>query len=135
VRYVEASLDLWSTGRKAVFAIVDADDPDRLLGVISLTIAGRCGNAAYWVVPAARGRGVARRALTLLTDWAFSSVLLGILLLEIHETNTASVHVALAAGFHRSGHIDVPSPGGPGGALLYSRLVTDPAPGDRPAAP
>jgi RimJ/RimL family protein N-acetyltransferase len=122
--YVTRSRAFWPTGRKAVFAIVDAADTGRLLGVIILTVAGRCGNAAYWVVPAARGAGVARRALELLTEWAFQELVLAVILLEIHETNTASMEVARACGYHRAGRID--STVGPGGhALLYSRLVSD----------
>lgn len=131
--YVNRSLRLWPTGRKAVFAIADPDDPSRLLGVISLSVAGRCGNAAYWVVPGARTRGVARRALRLLTDWSFSRRDLGIVLLEIHESNAASLDVAAANAFHRAGRLDaVAENGDHHGALLFARLVSDPAPDDWP---
>lgn len=126
--YVARSLALWPSGRKAVFAIVDPVDTSRLLGVISLSIAGRCGNGAYWVSPGARGQGVARHALTLLTEWAFITLGLAVMLLEIHETNTASMHVAGAAGYHPSGRIDVETDTGPHAALLYVRLVSDPPP-------
>jgi RimJ/RimL family protein N-acetyltransferase len=121
--YVARSLDLTAKGRKAVFALAAPDDDDRLLGVISLTVAGRCGNAAYWVVPAARGAGIARRGLELLTEWAFRELVLAVILLEIHETNTASAAVAAACGYHRAGRID--SHVGEGHALLFSRLVSD----------
>jgi RimJ/RimL family protein N-acetyltransferase len=131
--YVATSHRFMATGRKQVLSIVEADDHARLLGVISLTIAGRCGNAAYWVVPEARGRGTARRALRLLADWAFTQLDLAVMLLEIHDTNEASAAVAVAAGFHRSGAVEVPSfdPSGHGegevrSALLYSRLASDP---------
>jgi RimJ/RimL family protein N-acetyltransferase len=125
--YVARARDLTAKGRKAVFAIVSepsSDEPERFLGVISITLAGRCGNAAYWVAPDARGGGVARRALRLLTEWAFRELVLAVILLEIHETNTASMEVAVASGYHRSGRIDT-AVGPDGHALLYSRLVTD----------
>jgi RimJ/RimL family protein N-acetyltransferase len=125
--YVARSQDLTAKGRKAVFSIVAVDDPRRFLGLISLTVAGRCGNAAYWVAPSARGAGVARRALELLTEWAFRDLLLAVILLEIHETNTASMEVARACGYHRAGRID--SHVGEGHALLFSRLVSDCGPG------
>jgi RimJ/RimL family protein N-acetyltransferase len=135
VEYVETARRSMAAGRKQVMAVVDPADHARLFGVISLTIAGRCGNAAYWVTPEARGRGAARRALRLLADWAFGAPLhLAVILLEIHETNTASVAVAEAAGFHRSGSVEVPADGladGPGGtrtAELYSRLASDVVP-------
>lgn len=134
--YVATAQRLTVAGRKQVMAVVEPSDPARLLGVISLTIAGRCGNAAYWICPDARGRGAARRALTLLAGWAFGSPLdLAVILLEIHDTNSASATVATAAGFHRSGSVEVPAHGlaedGPGGtrtADLYSRLASDPQP-------
>lgn len=126
--YIARSTALWPTGRKAVFSVVDPADPSRLLGVISLSIAGRCGNGAYWVNPTARGRGVARHALGLLTEWAFTELDLAVVLLEIHETNTASADVASAVGYHPTGRIDVNTDDGPKSALLYARLVSDPNP-------
>jgi RimJ/RimL family protein N-acetyltransferase len=126
--YIARSQDLTAKGRKAVFAVVAPEDDDRLLGVVSLTVAGRCGNAAYWVAAPARGGGVARRALELLTEWAFRELVLAVILLEIHETNAASMAVAEACGYHRAGRID--SHVGEGHALLFSRLVSDLGPGD-----
>lgn len=127
--YVDLARRLWATGRKAVFSMVDPDDHDHLLGVISITIAGRCGNAAYWVSPGARGRGVARRGLRLLSDWAFTALDLAVVLLEIHDTNLASAAVAEAAGYRHSGRVDVDTETGPRFALLYVRLASDPVPG------
>ncbi|MEO6629679.1 MAG: GNAT family N-acetyltransferase [Aquihabitans sp.] len=132
--YIARSVALWPTGRKAVFSIVEPTDHDRLLGVISLSIAGRCGNGAYWVNPEARGRGIARHALGLLTEWAFTVLDMAVVLLEIHETNTASAAVANAVGYHESGRIDVNTDTGPKSALLYVRLVTDPPHGPESSA-
>jgi RimJ/RimL family protein N-acetyltransferase len=123
--YVALARSLWPTGRKAVFSVVDPADHQHLLGVISLTVAGRCGNAAYWLAPEARGRGAGRRALALLADWAFGSLDLAVLLLEIHETNAASAAVATAAGFHRSGQVEVPTETGDRRADLWVRLASD----------
>lgn len=128
--YVALARSLWPTGRKAVFSVVDPTDHQCLLGVISLTVAGRCGNAAYWLAPEARGRGAGRRALTLLADWAFGSLDLAVMLLEIHESNAASAAVAAAAGFRRSGQVEVPTDSGDRRAELWVRLASD-----RPAQP
>jgi len=56
----------------------------------------------YWVVPAARGRGVARRAVRLATRW---SLLQGVARVEawVEPDNERSQHVLRAAGFHREG--------------------------------
>ena len=130
--YVALSLDFWPTGRKYVFTVVEPDRPALLLGVVSLTVAGRCGNAAYWLAPGARGRHVARRALRLLADWAFTHLDLAVLLLEIHDTNEASKRVAVHAGFHHSGGVEVATDSGPRSALLYVRLASDLPPLPRP---
>ena len=128
--YVAASRRSWAEGRKAVFAIADPADPARVWGVISMSVAGSCGNCGYWTVPAMRGRGVARRALALLCEWAFSVRGLAIVLAEINPENESSAEVARAAGFHRSHEIPVDrsSPTGETERVLYLRLVSDPPP-------
>jgi RimJ/RimL family protein N-acetyltransferase len=57
----------------------------------------------YVVAPKARGRGVARRALELLTEWALSE--LGALRIELRISvdNPASSRVAERAGYVREG--------------------------------
>jgi RimJ/RimL family protein N-acetyltransferase len=128
VAYVQRSMAHWATdGRKAPFAITPPGEPDRLLGVISITFAGSSGNAGYWIVPGERHHGIAHRALALLADWAFAERDVGIVLLEIHASNEASEHVATAAGFHQVGKVEVGSGPTRREALLWARLVTDPA--------
>jgi RimJ/RimL family protein N-acetyltransferase len=125
--YVARSVEHWVTGRKAPFTITPPGDPDHLLGVISITFAGSTGNAGYWVAPDARGRGVARRALDLVVDWAFAEREVGIVLLEIHGSNDASKEVALAVGFHHVGKVEVGKGPRRREAELWARMVTDPA--------
>jgi RimJ/RimL family protein N-acetyltransferase len=59
------------------------------------------GNAgcAYWVLPAARGAGVAPRALAALTGWAFDQAGFHRLYLDHSTRNNASCRVATKAGF------------------------------------
>lgn len=127
--YVARTKRQWASGEKPAFAIVDPAEPDGLLGVISLSIADRMGNCGYWVAPHARGRGIAGRALRLVTDWAFSTLELSVILLEINEQNPASMAVARSAGYHEAGRLDVNTETGVRGNLIFSRLVTDRAPG------
>ncbi len=89
----------WSEETAAGWAIAR---PAQLLGQISLReIHGEDGLArlSYWVVPAARGRGVATRALATLTRWAFED--LGLHRIELmHSTqNPVSCRVAAAVGY------------------------------------
>jgi RimJ/RimL family protein N-acetyltransferase len=55
------------------------------------------------VAPEARGRGVARRALELLTDWTFSELGVERIELRIAADNPASSRVAERAGYVREG--------------------------------
>ncbi len=128
--YVAASRRAWADGRKAAFAIVDPADPAHVWGMISMSIAGPCGNCGYWTVPAVRGWGLARRALLLVCEWGFTERGLAIVLAEINPENDSSAQVARAAGFHRSHEIpvDPASPTGETERVLYLRLVSDPPP-------
>ncbi|KIZ19552.1 GNAT family N-acetyltransferase [Streptomyces natalensis] len=65
---------------------------------------------AYWVLPHARGKGVAPRALTTLADWALDEVGFHRLELVHSDRNEASCRVATKAGFagegvRRSAHL------------------------------
>ena len=89
--------------------------------------------AAYWVSPSARGRGVATRALRLLSRWAFDEAGVERLWLEIEPGNDASHRVALKAGFLREGvfraHCRDRRTGVRHDCVIYSLLPGDPASG------
>ena len=85
------------------FAIVDAATGE-LLG--SITRHGPFGHRAtfgYWLVPQARGRGAATRALRLITDWTIATTEVIRLDLFTDVENDASGRVADRAGFAREG--------------------------------
>lgn len=63
---------------------------------------GRVG-LGYWVLPSARGRGVAREAVTGLSDWAFDRLASWRVELCVEPWNEPSKRVALSAGFVREG--------------------------------
>ncbi|MGC4895307.1 GNAT family N-acetyltransferase [Micromonospora sp. DT31] len=60
-------------------------------------------SCAYWVVPAARGAGVAPRALRALSAWALGDGRLHRLWLDHSIHNGASCRVAVKAGFRLEG--------------------------------
>jgi RimJ/RimL family protein N-acetyltransferase len=96
--------DGWSDGRRAGFAIRGHDAT--FLGfaaVIDLALEHRQGEIGYMVAPAARGRGVAPRAVELLTRWGFDELGLIRLELRIDVQNPASECVAERAGYQRDG--------------------------------
>jgi RimJ/RimL family protein N-acetyltransferase len=58
---------------------------------------------AYWVLPAARGAGVASRALTAVSDWALGPAGFHRLELDHSTGNQASCRVATGSGFRLEG--------------------------------
>lgn len=115
----------WAGAGHAFAVTVDG----RVVGNVAVTrIDGRgSGWVSYWVVPAARGRGVAVAATRRLARWAFDER--GLTRLELgHRTdNTASCRVATKAGFRREGIEH--GKHGPRGAHYaverHTRLATD----------
>ncbi|GAB3167550.1 hypothetical protein GCM10027059_28640 [Myceligenerans halotolerans] len=63
----------------------------------------RTGWVSYWLLPEARGRGLAVRALATLTRWAFDERGLERLELGHRVNNPASCAVATGAGFTPEG--------------------------------
>ncbi|MDX3579378.1 MULTISPECIES: GNAT family N-acetyltransferase [unclassified Streptomyces] len=103
--WIEEWRTCWREESSAQWAVVDAHTDD-LLGRVALRgvqLAEGVAEVAYWTTRAARGRGVAPRATTALTRWAFDEI--GFHRLELmHATaNEASCRVAGKAGFALEG--------------------------------
>ena len=118
---------------RAAFAVVDATTGELLGGIslIGLDRTERTAEIGYWTMPAARGRGIARRAVATTARWAFGA--LGVARLElIHAIeNEASCRVAQATGFAveatlRSGYRY--GDGRRHDEHLHGRLSSDPEP-------
>jgi RimJ/RimL family protein N-acetyltransferase len=77
------------------------------------------GEIGYWVARDARGRGVAKRGVDLVREWAQRELGLTTLELVIHEDNHHSRAVARSAGFAETGERRRSPRGGlPDGAYL-----------------
>jgi RimJ/RimL family protein N-acetyltransferase len=93
----------WDLGEAFGFAVVDEEDGE-LLGAITMRMLRfSTGHIGYWVVPAARGRGVATNALKALCRWGVDDLRLKRLELMTDPRNVASQRVAEKAGFQREG--------------------------------
>jgi RimJ/RimL family protein N-acetyltransferase len=92
-------------GRRAGFAIVDEAGGEFLgmAALVTLDLDGREAEAGYIVAPSARGRGIASRALTLLTEWALDELGLERVELRITVDNEPSIRVAEKCGYEREG--------------------------------
>ena len=94
---------LLASGEAAVVAIVDAAD-DSLLGSMALVIDGErpdTGEISYWVGAPWRRRGVATRAVNLLTTWSFEHAGLDQIELLTDVDNVPSQRVAERCAFSR----------------------------------
>jgi RimJ/RimL family protein N-acetyltransferase len=95
----------WAEGSEYWFAVAD-EHTDEFLGEVGLRVPEprtRCGEIGYWLVPAARGRGAMRRALTLIIDWAFTDLELERIDWSASVGNDESWSVAEAVGFRMEG--------------------------------
>jgi RimJ/RimL family protein N-acetyltransferase len=101
---IEALGRAWADGKMFGFAIAN-DEDDALLGALSLTTYGPFrASVGYDLLPTARGRGIATRAVRLAADWAFEHFP-ELVRLELWTAvgNERSERVAERAGFIREG--------------------------------
>ena len=93
----------WQEESGAGWAVCDGDALVGRVGLSTLRLHDGVGAVGYWVLPAARGRGVAPRALQAVSSWVFEHV--GLHRLElVHSTrNAGSCRVAVKAGFLAEG--------------------------------
>jgi RimJ/RimL family protein N-acetyltransferase len=93
----------WHAETDASWAVVDAGSVVGQVGLRRIDLTEGTAAVSYWVLPAARGRRTAPRALLALTEWSLRR--LGLHRLELtHSTaNLASCRVAQHAGFVAEG--------------------------------
>jgi len=86
------------------FAVVDR--ADCLLGSVSLLwidCEKSVGEVAYWLSADSRGKGIGRKAVAALCDWAFDTLGLQRLQLTVDIRNQPSWRLAERVGFQREG--------------------------------
>jgi len=120
-----------SSGELAPFAITVPPE-ETAVGSVSLqrfAWGHRRGEVGYWLAAPARGRGLATRAVNVVTAWGFAALELQRLDLLADVGNRASQRVAELAGFTREGILRsfLVGPQGRYDAIMYSRLPTDTA--------
>jgi RimJ/RimL family protein N-acetyltransferase len=86
-------------------AVADAGSGEFLggLGLYRLDPRHRRAEVGFWLVPDARGRGIAGRAVTLLTSWAFGTLGLDRVELTTTPDNAPTRALALKLGFTEEG--------------------------------
>lgn len=103
--WLQRYVDGWRDGTLAGFAIESSGAEEFLgfLAIVRYDAEGREAELGYIVAPAARGRGVARRAVALATDWCLGHLELERVELRIDVGNASSLRVAERLGFVREG--------------------------------
>jgi len=99
---LELNRSRWERGEAATFAICDATGS--CVGHVFVNLTGvRRGSVGYWLLPEARGKGLASRALKLVSRWALRDLALMRLALLTEPSNRQSRRVAEASGFLEEG--------------------------------
>ncbi len=111
-RFAEIPAEM-AAGTAVRLLIVDAGDEEVLLGAISLFEIDRdvrTAEVGYWVLATARGRGVASRALGLISGWGAAELALRAITATCDLDNEASQRVLTRAGFQARGPVAKRSP-------------------------
>jgi ribosomal-protein-alanine N-acetyltransferase len=99
---LELNRSRWDNGEAATFSICDASGG--CVGHVFVNLSGmRRGSVGYWLLPEARGKGLATRAVTLVSRWALRELALARLALLTEPSNRQSQRVAERSRFHREG--------------------------------
>ena len=130
-RWISSWPARWDAGTGADWAVTDeAGDVAGRIGFRQIDLFEGEAEVAYWVLPEARGRRIAPRALTALTRWAFEDAGLLRIALRHSVDNQPSCRVAEQAGFAYEGtmiragrHAD-----GPHDMHLHALVVPPPTP-------
>jgi RimJ/RimL family protein N-acetyltransferase len=111
----------WLLGTRAAFAVDLDGEPVGHIGV--QRVHARLAEIGWWLGSAYRGRGIAARALSQVTDWA-TTVGLDRLEARIHVANGPSQALAERVGFRREGRLasEAPHHGRWEDAYLYALL-------------
>ncbi|MFZ0088210.1 MAG: GNAT family N-acetyltransferase [Solirubrobacteraceae bacterium] len=128
--WIRSRSERWHREQGADWAVTDGTGVLGRIGLTQMNFHYGLGEVTYWVLPVARGRGVAARALCAMTDWAFHRV--GFHRLEVtHSTdNPRSCRVADRAGFALEGTMRGQARHADGwhDMHLHARLAGDPQP-------
>lgn len=104
-RFIARQPGLRARGEFLGLAVTDATKRPFLGHVMLHTVAWRHKRAevGYWLVPAARGRGIGRTAVSLMVEWAFETLELDRIEITTTTDNVGARALARSLGFHEEG--------------------------------
>ena len=101
---LELNLTRWAEGTAATFSVCDPNDA--CLGHVWVRVDpadAHRGSVGYWLLPEARGKGFATRAVQLVSRWALGELGMARLSLAAEPSNHRSQRVAERSGFAKEG--------------------------------
>jgi RimJ/RimL family protein N-acetyltransferase len=101
--WVTSWADRWAAETAASWAVTEGDVLLGRTGFRAIDLADGSAEAAYWTVPAGRGRDIAARALRAVSGWMLADGELHRLELSHSVANPASCRVAAKAGYAYEG--------------------------------
>jgi RimJ/RimL family protein N-acetyltransferase len=131
-RWLEVQQQGWTDGGRLSFAVVGGErgnEPGRALGNVALKgwkAGSDVAEVGYWTAAAARNRGIASRAVELVTAWAFESFgPQGLQRIELlhQEDNLASCRVAQKSGYALIDVLPPDPPAFPAAGHLHARYA------------
>lgn len=93
----------WHEETGAGWAVVEAGDVAGQISLRRIDLVDGLAEVSYWVLPGARGRRIAPRALSAVTAWSFETLRLHRVELRHSTVNVASCGVAQYARFTAEG--------------------------------
>ncbi len=104
-RWVAGRREWWELGRGVTLAVTRRDEPDRLLGTVSLRRYPRDRRAelGYWLAVPAWGQGIATEAVRALVDFGFRELVLARIYAQVIAGNQASIRVLEKLGMVHEG--------------------------------
>lgn len=109
VEWIAGAPEAWRSRTSTPMVVVDATTGD-LLGACGLIeMKEDHAEIGYWVKREARERGVATRAVLLVTHWGLTDLGLSLIELLADVRNVASHRVAEKAGYTRNGEVPPPA--------------------------
>jgi [ribosomal protein S5]-alanine N-acetyltransferase len=103
VSWLRSWADQWRAETGAGWAVTEQDIVVGRLGFRLIDLTDGTAEIAYWTVPAARGRGIAARAVLVASTWMFESVGFHRLALTHSTRNLASCRIAEKTGYRYEG--------------------------------